>query len=68
MCPQFLHKRTLALEGESSDQWVVLGSAAAVIGFLGRDYFETHFYDSEVIMILYYYGFTIPRDRKNMLH
>ncbi len=51
---RLLHKRTLALEGESSDQWVVLGSAAAVIGFLGGGFFETNFYDSEVVMVLYF--------------
>jgi hypothetical protein len=42
------------LEGEPSDRWVLFGSAAAVIGFLGGGFFETNFYDSEVVMVLYF--------------
>ncbi len=41
-------------QGESSDQWVLFGSAAAVIGFLGGGFFESNFYDSEVAMVLYF--------------
>ena len=51
---RLLRKRTLALEGEPSDRWVLFGSAAAVIGFLGGGFFETNFYDSEVVMVLYF--------------
>jgi O-antigen ligase len=51
---RLLRKRTLALEGEPSDRWVLFGSAAAVIGFLGGGFFETNFYDSEVAMVLYF--------------
>lgn len=40
---------------ENPDQkWVVLGSAGAVLGFLAGGLFEVNFYDSEVVMLLYF--------------
>ena len=51
---RLLRQRTLALEGESADQWVIFGGAATVIGFLGGGFFESNFYDSEVIMLVYF--------------
>ncbi len=36
------------------ERWVVFGSAAAVAGFLAGGLFEVNFYDSEVVMVLYF--------------
>lgn len=36
------------------EQWVLGGSAAAVLSFLIAGLFETNFYDSEVVMVLYF--------------
>ncbi|NIQ03134.1 MAG: hypothetical protein GWM98_24395 [Nitrospinaceae bacterium] len=36
----------------SSSYWVGLASAAVVISFLLGGFFETNFYDSEVVMVL----------------
>jgi hypothetical protein len=33
---------------------LVIGSLAAVTGFLAGGMFETNFYDSEVVMLLYF--------------
>jgi O-antigen ligase len=38
----------------SSWRWVTLGSGAVVISFLTAGTFETNFYDSEVVMVLYF--------------
>ena len=35
-------------------QWILWGSAAAVLSFLIGGIFETNFYDSEVVMVLYF--------------
>jgi O-antigen ligase len=35
-------------------QWIICGSAAAVLSFLIAGLFETNFYDSEVVMVLYF--------------
>ncbi len=35
-------------------RWVILGSAATVISFLTAGLFETNYYDSEVVMVLYF--------------
>ena len=35
-------------------QWILGGSAAAVLSFLIAGLFETNFYDSEVVMVLYF--------------
>ena len=39
---------------DDSSRWIVLGSAAVTTGFLGGGIFEVNFYDSEVIMLLYF--------------
>jgi O-antigen ligase len=40
--------------GEPDSRSVYLGSAAAVLGFLAGGMFEVNFYDSEVVMLLYF--------------
>ncbi len=35
-------------------RWIYFGSAAAAIGFLSGGFFEVNFYDSEVIMLMYF--------------
>ena len=37
-----------------SEEWVIYGSSASVIAFLVGGCFETNFYDSEVVMVLYF--------------
>jgi len=49
-----LYKRASALKGEPSAEWIVLGSAASGFAFLAGGVFETNFYDSEVVMVLYF--------------
>ena len=51
---RLLHKRATALKGDPDSRWIVLGSAAAGIAFLSGGFFETNFYDSEVVMVLYF--------------
>lgn len=51
---RLLYKRVSAIEGESNSKWIVWGSAAAAISFLAGGAFETNFYDSEVVMVLYF--------------
>ena len=45
---------------------MVIGSLAAVTGFLAGGMFETNFYDSEVVMLLYFImgAFSSPDKRK----
>jgi O-antigen ligase len=38
----------------SNKKGVLLGSSAAVLSFLVGGFFETHFYDSEIIMLVYF--------------
>jgi len=49
-----LCQRAKALNGDTDERWVVLGSAAGAIAFLTGGLFETNFYDSEVAMTLYF--------------
>lgn len=51
---RLLYKRASALKGEPSSQWVVWGSGAVAFAFLAGGFFETNFYDSEVVMVLYF--------------
>ena len=51
---RLLYKRISALEGESDSQWIIWGSAASGVAFLVGGFFETNFYDSEVVMVLYF--------------
>jgi len=39
---------------QSPPQWILCGSAASVLSFLIAGLFETNFYDSEVVMVLYF--------------
>ena len=39
---------------EDETSWIYFGSAAAVIGFLSGGFFEVNFYDSEVVMLMYF--------------
>lgn len=43
-----------ALYGLTTDRWVNLGCASVVLGFLAGGMFEVNFYDSEVVMLLYF--------------
>jgi O-antigen ligase len=45
-----LNKKTI----NSISKGLVIGSLAAVAGFLAGGMFETNFYDSEVVMVLYF--------------
>jgi O-antigen ligase len=49
-----LYRRAKALKGDSHERAVILGSAAGVIAFLAGGIFESNFYDSEVVMVLYF--------------
>jgi hypothetical protein len=48
-----LYKRIKSTKIQS-DKWVIYGSSAAVIAFLVGGCFESNFYDSEVVMVLYF--------------
>jgi len=49
-----LFRRFLNSSPTSPGRWVMLGSGVAVISFLTAGIFETNFYDSEVMMVLYF--------------
>ena len=49
-----LYRKATNLESDSSERWVVFGSAATALAFLTGGIFETNFYDSEVAMLLYF--------------
>ena len=51
---RFLYHKAITLEKNANERWVILGSAAAMLAFLGAGFFETNFYDSEVAMLLYF--------------
>ena len=51
---RFLYQKSAALERNPLERWVIFGSAAAGIAFLAGGCFETNFYDSEVVMVLYF--------------
>ena len=51
---RFLYCKATNLKPDSSERWVVFGSAATVLAFLTGGIFETNFYDSEVAMLLYF--------------
>ena len=48
-----MYKTSIAGKG-NSQRWIILGSTSAVIGFLAGGIFEVNFYDSEVVMLLYF--------------
>ena len=51
---RILYKKAMALEGDRHESWAIFGSAAAVLAFLSGGFFESNFYDSEVVMVLYF--------------
>ena len=51
---RFLYHKSITLEKNANERWVILGSAAAMLAFLAAGFFETNFYDSEVAMLLYF--------------
>ena len=51
---RLLYRKALALEGDPHKCWVIFGSVAAVLAFLSGGCFESNFYDSEVVMVLYF--------------
>jgi O-antigen ligase len=48
-----MHKKWTQPHDESA-RYLVMGSTAALLGFLAGGLFETNFYDSEVVMLLYF--------------
>jgi O-antigen ligase len=48
-----LYKR-INFKNNQSEEWVIYGSSASAIAFLVGGFFETNFYDSEVMMVLYF--------------
>ncbi len=49
-----LIRRSKQIPPDANERWVVLGSAAAVIAFLVAGMFENNFYDSEIIILMYF--------------
>ena len=49
-----LSRRIKILERNSHQRWIAYASSAAVIAFLVAGLFESNFYDSEVVMLLYF--------------
>jgi len=51
----FKRLKTLAEEtSQDNSKGILMGSLAVVIGFLVGGFFETNFYDSEIVMLLYF--------------
>jgi len=48
-----LYKRIKSTKNQS-EEWVIYGSSASAIAFLVGGCFKTNFYDSEVVMVLYF--------------
>ena len=49
-----LYHKTIDEGEDSPERWVIFGSAAAGLAFLAGGCFESNFYDSEVVMVLYF--------------
>ncbi len=49
-----LIRRSRQIPPDANERWVVFGSAAAVIAFLVAGMFENNFYDSEIIILMYF--------------
>jgi putative inorganic carbon (hco3(-)) transporter len=59
------YKKIGKLAINDKDKGLVIGSLAAVLGFLAGGLFETNFYDSEVAMMLYFImGISMARTNK----
>ena len=51
----------------NDNRGLVMGSTAAVMGFLAGGLFETNFYDSEVVMLLYFImGISLAQTNKKV--
>ena len=62
-----IYKKWDQLTLDDNAKSLVLGSLAAVTGFLAGGMFETNFYDSEVVMLLYFImGISMAQTNKNM--
>jgi undecaprenyl pyrophosphate phosphatase UppP len=63
-----IFKRCRALAEEKSlnnARGILMGSSAAVLGFLAGGFFETNIYDSEVAMLLYFLmGLSLAKIKK----
>ncbi|MEE8268966.1 MAG: O-antigen ligase family protein [Nitrospinaceae bacterium] len=49
-----LTRRSRQIPPDANERWVIFGSAAAVIAFLVAGMFENNFYDSEIIILMYF--------------
>jgi len=49
-----LYRKATNLKPDTSERWIVFGSAATALAFHTGGIFETNFYDSEVAMLLYF--------------
>tara|TARA_B100000686_G_C16756208_1_gene955651 strand:- start:716 stop:1888 length:1173 start_codon:yes stop_codon:yes gene_type:complete len=49
-----LHRRSKSLKNLEEDRWIQFGSIGITIGFFSGGLFEVNFYDSEVVMLLYF--------------
>ena len=49
-----LYHKTIDEGEDSPERWVIFGSAAAGLAFLAGGCFESNFYDSEVVIVLYF--------------
>ena len=63
-----IFKRWKALAEEASSdsaKGILMGSSAVVVGFLVGGFFETNFYDSEIVMLLYFVmGLSLAKIKK----
>jgi O-antigen ligase len=51
---RLLYYKAKNLTPDSSERWIIFGSAATAFSFLTGGIFETNFYDSEVTMLLFF--------------
>ena len=51
---RLLYRQLRDSKTSEENNWVIFGSAAATLGFLAGGFFESNFYDSEVVMVLYF--------------
>jgi putative inorganic carbon (hco3(-)) transporter len=51
---QLLYKKGMVAKEDPHERDIIFGSAAAVLAFLVGGFFESNYYDSEVVMVLYF--------------
>ena len=62
-----IYKKWDQLTLNDNTKGLVMGSLAAVLGFLAGGMFETNFYDSEVVMLLYFImGISMAQTKKKL--